>query len=162
MTTENIQAACVEQAQYQPATEAKPVAAAVAHDRPLDLLDEIECDLKSLFGRASIEGHEAGQRLAEAIKKKIQRYRAAAPQQPAPAVGEDAVRRVAGWISYVDGVKSQNFARDKDELANLKRMASLMKMDTRVEYLPVYFYEPEHLQTQPQDAAIALQAGEQS
>ena len=40
-------------------------------ERDLDVLDEIECDLPSLFGRASLEGHESGQRLAKEVREKL-------------------------------------------------------------------------------------------
>lgn len=43
-------------------------------------LDEIECDLLYLFGRASLEGHKSGQRLALAVREKMRTARAALAQ----------------------------------------------------------------------------------
>lgn len=43
-------------------------------------LDEIECDMFYLFGRASSEGHESGQRLAKAVREKMRAARAALAQ----------------------------------------------------------------------------------
>lgn len=45
-----------------------------------DALDEVACDLPSLFGRASLEGHEAGQRLAKEVQAKMRA--ALAARQP--------------------------------------------------------------------------------
>lgn len=61
---------------------------AAASDRKLDLYDEIECDLGYLFGRASLEGHESGQRLAAQVKEKMQKARAAASEPRAPVTDE--------------------------------------------------------------------------
>ena len=51
----------------------------------LGALDEIECDLPYLFGRASLEGHESGQRLAREVQAKMKAARLATPQPPKPA-----------------------------------------------------------------------------
>jgi hypothetical protein len=59
-------------------------AAPEADERALDLYDEIECDLAYLFGRASNEGHEAGQKLAQQVKTKMQRARAALASPAVP------------------------------------------------------------------------------
>lgn len=53
-----------------------------AGERELDLYDEIECDMPSLFGRASLEGHESGQRLAHQVRTKMQAARAALASKP--------------------------------------------------------------------------------
>ena len=52
-----------------------PAPAAQADERELDLYDEIECDLPALFGRASTEGHEAGQALAAQLQAKMRKAR---------------------------------------------------------------------------------------
>jgi hypothetical protein len=57
---------------------------AAGDERTLDLYDEIECDLAYLFGRASNEGHEAGQKLAQQVKTKMQRARAALASPAVP------------------------------------------------------------------------------
>lgn len=54
---------------------------AAQDERELDLYDEIECDLPHLFGRASAEGHEAGQRLAKELQEKMRQARAALSAQ---------------------------------------------------------------------------------
>jgi hypothetical protein len=59
-------------------------------ERPLDLYDEIECDLVYLFGRASNEGHAAGQELAKLVKAKMQRARLARQAQAEPVIGAHA------------------------------------------------------------------------
>lgn len=61
-----------------------------AGERELDLYDEIECDLPSLFGRASLEGHESGQRLAHQVRTKMQAARAALASKPAEPVAPPA------------------------------------------------------------------------
>jgi hypothetical protein len=59
-----------------------PAGDGLTDERQLDLYDEIECDLPALFGRASLEGHESGQRLAKQVQDKM---RVARAQYSAPA-----------------------------------------------------------------------------
>ncbi|MCO5736901.1 MULTISPECIES: hypothetical protein [Stenotrophomonas maltophilia group] len=54
-----------------------------------DALDEVACDLPALFGRASLEGHEVGQRLAKEVQAKMRA--ALAARQP---VGEPVARSI--------------------------------------------------------------------
>lgn len=70
-----------EKAKALPRPLPAPADASPAGDRELDLYDEIECDLPYLFGRASIEGHESGQRLAVQVKAKMRKARAALEQK---------------------------------------------------------------------------------
>ncbi|WP_454731456.1 MULTISPECIES: hypothetical protein [Cupriavidus] len=61
----------------------QPSAKALTDERALDLYDEIECDLRGLFARASKEGHDFGQGLAGQVRAKMQRARALlAAEQP--------------------------------------------------------------------------------
>lgn len=61
----------------EPIFRAPSVGCSGETERELDLYDEIECDLPSLFGRAAAEGHESSQRLALQVRAKMQRARAA-------------------------------------------------------------------------------------
>lgn len=54
----------------------------------------------------------------------------AQPSQPHPY----------GWLQYIDGLKTQNFARDEKELADIKQMFKVMGHTGKAEYLPVYVF----------------------
>ena len=65
-------------------------------EQALDLYDEIESDLGYLFGRASKEGHEAGQDLAKQVTTKMQRARSILVAEKPKAVPMDASTR--HWV----------------------------------------------------------------
>lgn len=46
--------------------------------------------------------------------------------------------KLAGWIQLIDGVQTQNFARDGDELKVIKDMFAVMGGEGKAEYIPVY------------------------
>jgi hypothetical protein len=68
-----LSAECVAALAAHPPAQADQAPA--ANERELDLYDEIECDLPYLFGRASLEGHAAGQELAALVRAKMQAAR---------------------------------------------------------------------------------------
>lgn len=43
-----------------------------------------------------------------------------------------------GWVQFIDGVQTQNFARTEKELATVKAMVATMRVPGKVEYVPVY------------------------
>lgn len=92
----------------QAAPPAAPVQGdALTDERELDLYDEIECDLPALFGRASLEGHEAGQRLAKQVQKKMQNARALLAAPAAPA-SEQVVYELYGISDIMRGSAQQD------------------------------------------------------
>ena len=49
---------------------------------------------------------------------------------------------VYGWLQYIDGVKTQNFARDEKELADIKMIFRQMGHTGKVEYVPLCLAAP--------------------
>ena len=84
---------------------------------------EVSAKLKQAYG--CIERYAA--KLAEAEKL--------APQPVGALV---AKAEPYGWLQYIDGVKTQNFARTIEELEDIKRVFRLMKHTGKAEYVPVY------------------------
>lgn len=66
------------------------------------------------------------------------RFRPVAPAQDLGAAVESALSQPYGWVQFIDGVKTQNFARDEKELNDIKTMFRLMKHTGKAEYLPLY------------------------
>ena len=117
-TTRNLLNA-LREATEQPTFMGEPVSqrtatqptASNAGERELDLYDEIECDMPSLFGRASLEGHESGQRLAHQVRTKMQAARSALASKPPAGCthqyhyfgDQQYLRRCTGGIVHSDG-----------------------------------------------------------
>jgi hypothetical protein len=64
--------------------------------------------------------------------------RAAIESLGAPAGALVANAEPHGWLQFIDGVKTQNFARTAEELEDIKRVFRLMKHTGKAEYVPVY------------------------
>lgn len=61
------------------------------------------------------------------------------------ALAADLMQPVAtpdGWCQFIDGVKTQNVARNEKELADLKEMMKVLGRPGVVEYRPFYFDAP--------------------
>ncbi len=51
--------------------------------------------------------------------------------------------KLFGWIQFVDGRQTQNFARDEMELATMNEMVLLFAKGMKVEYIPVFSAPPD-------------------
>lgn len=122
----------------------EPADASPAGDRELDLYDEIECDLPYLFGRASIEGHESGQRLAVQVKAKMRKARAALAQPAAPVAQPGDPMN---WPLPCDITVGHGTMRKGVKLSTLvRRMKVLYKMATGLDADEVANRSPEERQ----------------
>lgn len=99
----------------EPIFRAPSVGCSGKPERELDLYDEIECDLPSLFGQAAAEGHESSQRLALQVRAKMQRARAAVAKAEDETVRCETSGRVVETID-VD-VPGHNRAGSYDVMA---------------------------------------------
>lgn len=71
------------------------------------------------------------------------------PIGPQPRFIEVPVQRTAGgdavpygWVQFIDGTQTQNFARDEAELKTIKDMFRIMKYPGKAEYVPVFAAQP--------------------
>lgn len=90
-------------------------------NREPDLYDEIECDLPYLFGRASLEGHEVGQRLALEVraKMKLARDALAAPVRAVEQPSDEAIKAaITNAIGY-DWVPEETQVVNAGDLLNI-------------------------------------------
>ncbi|HFK2947307.1 TPA: hypothetical protein ACGY8F_002265 [Stenotrophomonas maltophilia] len=88
-------------------------------------LDEVACDLPSLFGRASLEGHEVGQKLAKEVQAKM---RSALSAQPSPGGQGDALLEslVARWRNHAEEIGvSDNLLCQKIANCTMRHAAEL-------------------------------------
>lgn len=60
----------------------------------------------------------------------------------AAQAGQEPEATPYGWLQFVDGVKTQNFARTEDELNDVKMVFQLMRPLGKAEYIPVFRAPP--------------------
>lgn len=88
--------------------------------------NELQLKLVAIISSVTSLGEQRVYDLADSIMQTLPA--AAAQQEP------------YGWLQFIDGVKTQNFARTQDELKNIKDMFRLMKHPGKAEYIPVFRY----------------------
>lgn len=80
------------------------------------------------------------ERCEEEIRDAIEDYKSSQEAVPSQNAQDAGVREVGGWLQFIDGIKTQNFARDDAELKTIKEVAGLfLTKGEQVEYVPVYF-----------------------
>ena len=68
-----------------------------------------------------------------ALIAELRAARAAVPAQAGAAEWEPC-----GWIQFIGGVQTQNFARDEEELTTVKHISEVMRTEGKIEYVQVY------------------------
>ena len=128
--------------------------AALTDERAPDLYDEIECDLDYLFGRASKEGYEAGQKLAEQVKAKMQCARALLAASLAAPTGAAAVEEALAQIGAILGPGSNELHTLLVCIRNIKHFADCLDAVERAFFMVPGEPDDEFPDEKPDDECL--------
>lgn len=106
---------------------------------PIDLIHDFRDAINIAHHRADHVGDSVRKRRWQDVSKRLEIYAAARRAQPE---GEAPQAVPAMWVQYIDGVKTQNVARDDKEKATVESIHRTMAPGTKMTWRALYDHAP--------------------